>query len=219
MLRLLRCLARGPAGLNQSLKEWRVADEMPETCDMVIIVAHGFTTDNQPTKGTIESYLKALEVLEFYEKHSNRPPPEIYFGSFQGSPDEVTEREWKLTAFPEGIYTGSLRTTVEEVWRALTAWRDRHHGHMPKSVIYITDQAHARRAKIVASKMFGRGRVRIVGIQLRHAMDPKSAMATYSGTMWNAFVLQAIWEPAFRVLPGWVLRRFFMKLGQPVARY
>ncbi len=210
-----RCLDRGPEGLDESLREWRVYDTLPETCDMILLVAHGFTTDDEPTKGTIETYQLALGIQTIFENRGCKT--EVYFGSFEGSPNEESEKDWKHAIIPEGIYTGTLRSTVEEVWKAMMAWRDRHHGHMPRRVIYITDEAHSRRAKIVADKFFGRGVVRIISIPLWRVMDPKSAMATYSGKIWDAFVMQAKWEPAFRILPAWALKRL-MRLGQPIAK-
>lgn len=196
-------------------KIWAVDDSnrLPRHVDLIAIVSIGSTTD-RPTRGVLATTFRALDLMKSYHF-----TPSIVYGAFAGNDDKkmgvrTYEEDWKREMLgPEAKYAGKVWTTVTECLAFKATFPD------AKSVIFVTEEAHSRRARFIWKCLWKEAEVYIVPVKLAETIDQDALMEPYRNP-WKALFFQAapivIYKPA-AMLGAWALK-LLGGFHQPTAR-
>jgi len=190
---------------------WEVNDPPPTKFDMIALVSIG-ATKSRLTKGAVVTVDKTLELLEI----SSSRTPIIAFGAFTGNEVDGVEEAKKYEAFkdhPFLISVGKVLSTITECLAFKEAWPH------AKRIIFVTEQAHSRRAKIIWNCLWPEAEIYVVSVKLTETVDKDSPMWPYRNAL-AAFLFQALPTPLYKVL-AWLGPNAMTKFGgfhQPIKK-
>lgn len=190
-------------------RKWAVNDLLPEEAHVIVPAAHG--AKDKPTNGAISV---TVEVVELRCKY---PKAFVAWGTYGESPNPEVEWKYKRQYFGEQLHYGDVMVSIEEclgVKEVLPITFDKPGVVM----IFVTDEAHSRRFKLICKTFFPKADVRVISVPLWTAIDPSSPMGTYHNA-WRALILQAAPTPLYwwwaRKGPRYLATK--KNFGQPVA--
>lgn len=174
--------------VNQLARLWSVDESplLPEKVDLVALVSIG-SAKTRLSRGATSTIAKTLELLNKY------PEANVVFGAFAGnSPNSISEEDTKRQIFGDRGFAGRVWTTISECLAYKEAFTE------AKSVAFVTEEAHSRRARIVWNCLWPEARVYIVSVKLSDAVDSDADMGTYHNP-WKALILQAGPTPIYKI--------------------
>ncbi len=189
---------------------WAVNEEeyLPQKVDLIVIVSIGVRRDGAVTKGVEKTTSWALYQQQY--KYKNETP--IAFGAFAGNGEGESEGDWKSHRIRFGKFVGKVMTTIEECLAFKAAYPD------AKKVIFVTEQAHSRRARIVWRCLWPEADIYIISMPLSTVIDSDAVMWPYRRA-WTALAFQALPTPLYKLAaalgPKWLMK--LSRFHQPVA--
>lgn len=167
---------------------WSVNDSgrLPENVDLIALVSIGAT----PTRLTNGAVGTCKVVQGFLTRY---PEADVVFGGFTGNGEHTIEEEIKSKLFPDGVCVGKVLSTIMECLAFKARFPE------AKSIIFVTEEAHSRRAKIVWQTLWPEADIYIVPVPIAETVDSESPMKPYHKT-WTALFWQAMPTPYFLYL-------------------
>lgn len=168
---------------------WSVDESLclPEEMDLIALVSIG-SAKTRLSRGATSTISKTLELLKKY------PEAKVVFGSFAGnSENSISEESEKAKIFGDrGFYAGRVWTTISECLAYKAAFPK------ARNVIFVTEEAHSRRARIVWNCLWPEAKIYIVSVSLSETIDSSADMGTYHNP-WKTMILQAGPTPIYKV--------------------
>lgn len=182
-------------------------ERLPAEVDAIALVSIGSTRFGL-SFGTCATIEMALRLFWKY------PQAQVIYGAFAGNDEHInSEEETKRSIFKDrGIYAGKVWTTISEC----LAFKEKFPN--ARQVIFVTEEAHSRRAKIVWKCLWPEAEIYIVPVKLEEAIDSRSCMATYHNP-WKALFLQVAPIPIYKFMAmlGPEALKLLGNLHQPTA--
>lgn len=183
---------------------WNTCNPPPETVDLIAVVSYG-ATGNRLTKGA-EAIVKKAFAL-----YKNHPEALAAYGAFTLSPDPKVEERIKRQIFPNGIFAGTVISTIEECQKIKAALPT---GFGPKKVVVVTGTCHSRTARLVWKTYFPNSQIFLVTIPAYEEIDPENPMK-FLRSSWKWFGINVIRHFVFKIVGVTRMEKF--KLYQPTA--
>lgn len=175
--------------INHLARFWGIdeSSSLPKELDLIALVSIG-SAKARLSRGAIATVTKTLELLK---KH---PEARVVFGAFAGnSQNSISEENAKRQIFGDrGFFAGEVWTTISECLAYRAAFPE------AKSVAFVTEEAHSRRARIVWKCLWPEAKVYIVSVKLSETIDTESDMGTYHHP-WKALILQSGPTPIYKI--------------------
>jgi len=190
---------------------WAVNDSkrLPKEVDLIALVSIG-AKQKDLTRGAYSTVNRAKRLLE---KYGNKPW--VVFGAFTGNGDHSTEERLKSDYFDgdRHVYVGMVLSTISECLAYKSAFPS------AKSVIFVTEEGHSRRARIIWKCLWPEAEIFIVPVPIKSTLDVDSPMRPYR-KIWTILAFQALPTPVY-----WAASllgpKYMKKLGgmhQPITR-
>lgn len=194
---------------------WAVNDPLPQTCDLLVPIAHGATSHNRLTYGAYAVARKTAEILHLLREIGQLPF--VAFGAFTGSKNPEIEASIKATFF-HGKYVGHVVSTIEECRKVKENLPEKF---TPRSIVVVSDEAHSRRCRIVWKTFFPNSQISIVSVKISETVDKESPMLPYRLGSWAVLAFQALPTPYFWYLairgPKY-MAKMATNIHQPIAK-
>lgn len=170
-------------------KKWAVndIDRLPKDIDLIALVSMGARRSGGLSYGAGMTLNYALILQEF--KYSGVP---IVFGRFGGNGDALSEETEKTERISNGKFAGSVMSTIKECLAFKAMYPD------AKKVVFVTEEAHSRRAKIIWQCLWPEAEIYILSVPLEDAVDEDAIMWLYRRA-WTALLFQAGPTPAYKI--------------------
>lgn len=182
--------------LDTITSAWSVdeSNRLPTQVDLITLVSIGSTATCE-SNGMQVTVKKALDLLDRYNNE-----PWVVYGAFTGNGQRTVEEEYKKKYFPtKSSFAGRVETTIGECLAYKKAFPN------AREVIFITEEAHSRRARLIWRCLWPEANVYIVPVKLADTIDKKALMWPYRNA-WIAFLFQAlptiVYKPASMLGPG-----------------
>jgi hypothetical protein len=195
--------------VHQLARLWSVDEShsLPKEVDVIALVSIG-SAKTRLSQGAAAITKKALELLK---KH---PEAKVVFGAFAGnSKNSIPEEDVKKQIFGnQGLYAGKVWTTITECLAYKAIFTE------AKSVIFVTEEAHSRRGRIVWKCLWPEAKVYVVSVKLSETIDTDSDMSTYHSP-WKALFLQAMPTPIYKIaaIIGPATLKLLSRIHQPTS--